>query len=211
MQEKMTNIEELHLVVELLCKHNLPLSPILEFAIKEREEQYANEANGVAMVREGELFFEVCKELDDYAQEFAKLSVGVVGGKKLPHKAILLIALMNLIENGVMMDNRIPLDKTFVNAFTLCWRRYYNDTKVPSVWTPFWYMKSEPFWHFKSVDDDDLLHGLLAFAGHPSIGQMRSVIKYAYLDKALFGFLENDTCREKLKQVLFKNYIASYS
>ena len=75
------------------------------------------------------------------------------------------------------------------------YRPEYADTKVPSVWTPFWYMKSESFWHFKSVEDDDLLHGLLAFAGHPSIGQMRLVIKYAYLDKALFGLLENDTCR----------------
>ena len=207
----MTKIKELHLVVELLRKHDLPLSPILEFAIKEREEQYANEANGVAMVREGEPFFEVSKGLDDYMQVFANLSVGVVGGKKLPHKAILLIAIMNLIENGKMMDNKIPLEKTLVNAFTLCWRRYFDDTKVPSVWTPFWYMKSESFWHFKSVEDDDLLHGLLAFAGHPSIGQMRPVIKYAYLDKALFGLLENDTCREKLKEILFKNYIASYS
>lgn len=206
----MTKIEELHLVVELLRKHDLPFSPILEFAIKEREEQYANEVNGAAMVREVKPVFEVYKELDDYMQEFANLSVGVVGGKKLPHKAILLISLMNLIENGTMMDNRILLDKTIVNSFGLCWKSYFDDAKVPSVWTPFWYMKSEPFWHFKSVGDDDLLQGLLAFAGHPSIGQMRPVIKYVFLDKALFGCLEHESCREKLKEVLFKNYIVSY-
>lgn len=205
----MTKIEELHLVVELLRKHDLPLSPILEYAIKEREEQYAKELTGKSVLCEGEPIFDVKKNFNEYLQEFYNLSVGVVGGKKLPHKAILLIALMNLIENGLMMDNIIPLDKTLVNAFGLCWRRYFDDAKVPSVWTPFWYMKSEPFWHFKPLEDDDLLQGLLAFAGHPSIGQMRSVIKYAYLDKALFGYLENDTCRKQLKEVLFKNYIAS--
>ena len=32
-------------------------------------------------------------------------------------------------------------------------------------------------------------------------------IKCAYLDKALFNYLENDGCRAKLKEVLIANYI----
>ena len=35
----MTKIEELHYIIELLNKHDLPLSPILEYAIKEKEEE----------------------------------------------------------------------------------------------------------------------------------------------------------------------------
>ena len=36
----MTKREELELILELLRKHDLPLSPILEYAIRERIEEY---------------------------------------------------------------------------------------------------------------------------------------------------------------------------
>lgn len=203
----MTKIEELKYLVELLNKHDLPLSPILEYAITEREEQYRAEANSIALVREQEPAFEIYKELEDYSQEFANLSVGVSKGRKLPHKAILLIAIMHLFETNVISENRIELDKTITTTFTDCWRTFYNDVKVPSVWTPFWYLKSESFWHFKPNGNEELLQGLLDFAGHPSIGQMRSVIKYAYLDDALYNYFQDRNDREHLKAVLVKAYI----
>lgn len=202
----MNRIEELHYIIELLNKHDLPLSPILEYAIKEREEQYTIEADGITMVREDEPMFDVYKELEDYEKEFANLSVGVSKGRKLPHKAILLIALMKLIETGAITENRIELDSIIANSFGSTWNQYF-DTKVPSVWTPFYHLKGESFWHFKANGNEEKLSDLLSFGGTPSIGKMRPIIKYAYLDKALFDYLENDGCRGKLCDILLKNYI----
>lgn len=206
----MKKIEELHYIIELIRKHNLPLSPILEYAIKEREDQYIKEEsliNGVSTVCESQPDFAVYKELEDYSKEFACLSVGIVDGRKLPHKAILLISIMHLIETGAIEENKIPLDKEISSAFISTWKTYFNDTKVPSVWTPFWYMKSESFWHFRSNSNEELLEGLLTFAGHPSVGQMRSVISSAYLDNNLFRYMLNGEDRKRLKEVLIKTYI----
>ena len=206
----MTKIEELHHIIELIKKHDLPLSPILEYAIKERQDQYIKAdslENGVATVCEPQPDFAVYKELEDYSKEFACLSVGVVNGRKLPHKAILLISIMHLIETGAIEENKIPLDKEISSVFMSTWKTYFNDAKVPSVWTPFWYMKSESYWHFKSNGNDRLLEGLLNFAGHPSIGQMRAVIKFAYLDDNLFRYIQNEEERKRLKEVLIKTYI----
>ena len=206
----MTKIEELHHIIELIKKHDLPLSPILEYAIKERQGQYIKAdslENGVATVCEPQPDFAVYKELEDYSKEFACLSVGVVNGRKLPHKAILLISIMHLIETGAIEENKIPLDKEISSVFMSTWKTYFNDAKVPSVWTPFWYMKSESYWHFKSNGNDRLLEGLLNFAGHPSIGQMRAVIKFAYLDDNLFRYMQNEEDRKRLKEVLIKTYI----
>lgn len=202
----MTKIEELHYIIELLNKHDLPMSPILEYAIKEREEQYTTEANGLSMVREEDPLFDVYKELEDYEKEFSNLSVGVSKGRKLPHKAILLMALMKLIETGKIIDNRIELDNVIVNAFSSMWNQYY-DTKVPTVWTPFYHLKGESFWHFKANGNEEKLTDLLSFGGTPSIGKMRPIIKYAFLDKALFDYMENEGCRDKLREVLIKTYI----
>lgn len=206
----MTKIEELHHIIELIKKHDLPLSPILEYAIKERQDQYIKAdslENGIATVCEPQPDFTIYKELEDYVKEFACLSVGVVGGRKLPHKAILLISVMHLIETGVIEENKIPLEKRISSVFISTWKQYFKEAKVPSVWTPFWYMKSESYWHFKSNGNDRLLEGLLNFAGHPSIGQMRAVIKFAYLDDNLFRYIQNEEERKRLKEVLIKTYI----
>lgn len=202
----MNNIEELHNIVELLNKHNLPLSPILEYAIKEREEQYANETNRVTMEYEEEPACDRYKDMEDYMMEFSNMSVGVSKGRKLPHKAILLMALMKLIEKGIIIDNRIQLDNIIVNAFNSTWNHYF-DTKVPTVWTPFYHLKGESFWHFKANGNENKLTDLLSFGGTPSVGKMRPIIKYAFLDRALFDYMENDGCREKLREVLIKAYI----
>ena len=182
------------------------MSPILEYAIKEREEQYTIETNGVTMVREDEPVFEVYKKLEDYEKEFANMSVGVSKGRKLPHKAILLIALMKLIETGAITENRIALDNVIANSFSSIWSQYF-DTKVPTVWTPFYHLKGESFWHFKANGNENKLNDLLSFGGTPSIGKMRPVIKYSYLDKALFDYMENESSRDKLREVLIKTYI----
>lgn len=206
----MTPIEELDLLLTLIRKYDLPFSPILEYAIKERKDQYIKAEsleNGVAMVCEPQPDFAVYKELEDYSKEFACLSVGVVNGRKLPHKAILLISIMHLIETGAIEENKIPLDKEISSVFVSTWKTYFNDAKVPSVWTPFWYMKSEPFWHFKAAESEDVLCTLLSFAGHPSIGQMRSVIKHAFFDDVLFYYMQTERNRKQLKEVLLKTYI----
>ena len=207
----MTKIEELYHIIELIKKHDLPLSPILEYAIRERQDQYIKAEsleNDVATVCEPQPDFSVYKELEDYGKEFACLSVGVVGGRKLPHKAILLISIMHLIETGVIEDNKIPLDKRISSAFISTWKNYFDGVKVPSVWIPFWYMKSESFWHFKAAESENILSALLSFAGHPSIGQMRPVIKYAYFDDALFNLMQGKEGRQRLMEVLLNTYIS---
>ena len=206
----MTKIEELHHIIELIKKHDLPLSPILEYAIKERQDQYIKAdslENGVATVCEPQPDFTIYKELEDYVKEFACLSVGAVGGRKLPHKAILLISIMHLIETGLIEENKIPLDKRISSSFISTWKDYFYGAKVPSVWIPFWYMKSESFWHFKAAESDEILNALLSFAGHPSIGQMRPVIKYAFFDDVLFYYMQTERNRKQLKEVLLKTYI----
>ena len=203
----MDRIKELYHILELIKKHDLPLSPILEYAIKERERQYSESTNTI----ETDVPIEMSdlkqdKDLSDYAGDFAALSVAISKGKKLPHKAILLLGVMQLIEEGKLEGNMIPLDKSVADAFVKSWNKYF-DTKAPSVWTPFYHLKGEPFWHFKARDSDETLEMLLSFGGTPSIGKMRPVIRCAYFDDELFGLMNNESSREVLRRFLIENYI----
>ncbi len=203
----MNQREELELIITLIKKYNLPLSPILEFAVKERIGDLDLEERGSTIVQEEHVVGN--KDLEDYKRDFSNLSVGNAKGKRLPHKAILLISIIKLIENDEIAENRIELGQKIASAFALNWSNYFWDVKQPNVWMPFWYLKTEPFWHFEPNDNEELLQGLLKFGGHPSINQMRHVIKFAYLDDALFEYLQDDESREALKEILEITYICN--
>ena len=201
----MTTKEELELVLQIMKKHDLPMSPILEYAINEKLQAGSSRSSEISIT--GEAAVEEVKDVNYYEELFEQLSTGVQNGKKLPHKAVLLLSIMSLYHDGTIKDNKIELTNTIAHAFSSIWESYSLGDKVPSVWIPFWYMKSEPFWHFKASTDENVLQSLLSFAGHPSVGQMRSVIAYAYLDEPLFVLMKEMAQRTFLAQVLVDTYL----
>ena len=202
----MTTKEELELVLQIMKKHDLPMSPILEYTIKEKID---GDKSSTTLPRNSTHVKESVNVVTNasYVEIFRNLSTGVQNGKKLPHKAVLLLSILTLIENGTITENKIHLDKTISNTFASTWGDYLHNSKIPSVWIPFWYMKSESFWHFKALADENILQNLLCFAGHPSVGQMRNVIKYAYVDEQLFSLMKDREERLKLKKVLIETYL----
>ena len=202
----MTTKEELELVLQIMKKHDLPMSPILEYAIQEKLDGNTSSTTLPQKTTPAEETANVVTNTS-YVDTFRNLSTGVQNGKKLPHKAVLLLSILNLVDNGTIAENIIHLDKTIANTFASTWGDYLHNNKIPSVWIPFWYMKSEPFWHFKALEDENILHNLLCFAGHPSVGQMSNVIKYAYVDEQLFSLMQNREDCSKLKEALIETYL----
>ena len=202
----MTTKEELELVLQIMKKYDLPMSPILEYAIKEKID--GDKSSTTIPLNSTPVKEPVTVVTNaSYVEIFRNLSTGVQNGKKLPHKAVLLLSILTLIENGTITENKIHLDKSIANTFASTWGNYLQNNKIPSVWIPFWYMKSEPFWHFKALADENILQNLLCFAGHPSVGQMRSVIKYAYVDEQLFSLMKDRKERSKMKEALIETYL----
>ena len=202
----MTTKEELELVLQIMKKHDLPMSSILEYAIKEK---IHGDKSSSTLPRDSTPVKESVNVVTNasYVEIFRNLSTGVQNGKKLPHKAVLLLSILKLIENGTITENKIHLNKTIANTFASTWGDYLHNSKIPSVWIPFWYMKCESFWHFKALEDENILQNLLCFAGHPSVGQMRNVIKYAYVDEQLFSLIQDREDNSKLKEALIDTYL----
>ena len=199
----MTTKEELELLLQIMQKHDLPMSPILEYAIKEKLQVNTNSENSQIDLIESNS----SKTNTSYTEMFRNLSTGVQNGKRLPHKAVLLLSILELVGNGTIKDNTIDLSKIIASSFATTWDSFHLGPKIPSVWVPFWYMKSEPFWHFKASTDESILRNLLCFAGHPTIGQMRNVIKYAFVDEQLFELMRDEKERSALVNALIETYL----
>lgn len=209
--------------MRLLKEFNLPVSPILEYAINEAFEllnssykfsilEYSSTERKSSVLPEKQgILNRNCQDdnkkgIQDYIIDFSTLSVAVSKGKKLPHKAILLLGIIHMIESGKILNNEIPLDKSMSDEFVQTWVKYF-DTSAPSVWTPFYHLKGEPFWHFKPKELNGALELLLNLGGTPSIGKMRPVIEYAYFDKELYSLISKVESREILRRTLIDNYL----
>lgn len=143
-----------------------------------------------------------------YEKAFSNLHVKIVGGRKFPNKAILLISVMELVRCGYILKNQINWDDTIKVSFEYNWRMYIG-TEPPIVWTPFWHMKKEPFWHFKPLHTLEAIENLARPGETASIGKMKREIEYAYLDEELFEIMKSNHGRSELIDTLKSCYIYS--
>lgn len=87
-----------------------------------------------------------------YKYHFSRLHTAKLKGKLAPHKAVLLIAVMRLVERGIIDSSEIELSDELVKTFKEVWAE-----KVPascpfscSIGQPFFHMQHEPFLRFFS-------------------------------------------------------------
>ena len=131
-----------------------------------------------------------------------------MSGKPTPHKAVLLLSIIEMIEKGKISSNMIKLTDKLIESFKRLWDQYVGDiaTLQPKIITPFWHMQSEPFWRLMShtgteVTSDNII-------GSPySISNIRKRVICVDMDSQLFELLKNYDTREKIRAVLISTYL----
>lgn len=139
------------------------------------------------------------------------LSVKVTNGVMAPHKAIMLISIIDLIQFNKITSNIIPADAILAETFKKNWNQYVANKKrfsqfKCSIWTPYWHMKNETFWHFHPIDNSFNVDSLVPAGQTASIGAIRSHIQYAYFDSDLYELLQDENSRETLREILIDTY-----
>jgi len=91
--------------------------------------------------------------LSSYIEQFANLNIKNTSNGIAPHKPILLLSVIRLIESGNLVTNRIWPDDIIKDEFESNWRKYVPAGNVYKswVWKPYWHMKNEPFWHLEPI------------------------------------------------------------
>ena len=65
------------------------------------------------------------KDIDYYLSAFEKMKRAIMRGVKAPHKPILLLAILNLCQRGIIKDNHIVLSSELVGEF----RKFFSSLK----------------------------------------------------------------------------------
>ena len=135
---------------------------------------------------------------------FSSLKTMKKSGKPAPHKALLLLSVIDLVERGVINDCRIPLSDELIRLFKRNTSTLLGESKLfqPVTNYPYYHMKSEPFW--KLVANHNCQIDKIS---NYSVPNLRTNIAYARIEQELFDLLKNPNVRAKLRVTLITKYL----
>ncbi|MBE9159866.1 HNH endonuclease [Nodosilinea sp. LEGE 06152] len=150
------------------------------------------------------------KDLQYYAKKFAKLNVNKHRERgAAPHKPVLLISVIELIEQGKIRLNQVPLSPELISTFLKYWRSLVRTDHRSDISLPFVHLTGDGFWHLAFYPDSETATptGL----GRKGVTAVRRIVQYAWLDPELFAILQDPGQRVILLRVLIDSWFAGRS
>lgn len=148
----------------------------------------------------------------DYIEAFKKLKVNEKYHRKAPHKAILLLSIIELFENKILTKNEIRYDDVFIEMFISVWKQVLPNESFfsPDAYVPFWHMKSDKFWHIVPYSGKkEYVQYLCDESLKASEKVLKECVDYIYLDNDLYLLMTLPSQRHILRLVLLNTYFPS--
>lgn len=143
--------------------------------------------------------------VDHYRDCFIRLNCARYRGREAPHKPVLLLALIELFEQGRLKGERILPDEILEHAFIRNWERYVTDSDFKMLLgTPFYHMRNERFWVLE-IDENQGIE-LEDKNKLKQLNTLRRVGAQAYLDAGLVVCLQDRDARQILRDALLERY-----
>ena len=136
-----------------------------------------------------------------YAAMFRALHTSITREhNRAPHKFILLYSLCALYDKGSLKTARLALDDDLLDAwqaeFRENWAKWvHKEYHQRKFVTPFYYMRSEPFWRIKLRENAAEEFGL-------ALRRIRESVEYVEIDDALAALLRQPETNRLLRDVL---------
>ena len=141
--------------------------------------------------------------LNLYIAEFRALHVNRTGGRVAPHKPVLLLSIIDLVESGHIYSNKIYLDDVLQKHFKETWKRHVKKDSPfrCSITYPFYHLSGDKFWHlipsYEYVEQRE----------YTSIISLQKNFSCAEIDQDLIDVLKDSYARKILREELIKGYL----
>ena len=136
--------------------------------------------------------------LESFKQEILELRRGKQGEHQRPHKLVMLLSMLELVDRGLLHENKIylsaPLIDIFEKIFDLVKRK--NDLCQPGP--PFFHLRSSGFWFHKVRSGREKDYEKLTTTGG-GLQMIEEHIEYAYLREDVFRLIQNPISRKELR------------
>lgn len=143
--------------------------------------------------------------LDQFLDKLTHLKRGVTKYGTAPHKPVLLLAIIDLIEKDILTQNQVYVDTDLVGAFLENWGLLVDTPHSADFTQPFYYLQSdklngEPFWFLKPR------YGCQINAHIKSAKILAQVVAFGHFSPEVFLLLADPASRQLIKMVLLDTY-----
>ena len=138
---------------------------------------------------------------DVVAQVISSLKRGKRGGRERPHKPIMWLAILNLIDRNYIFQNEFYFNSELKREFSHLFREYALSDDLDQPSQPFFHLRSSEIWHHKIKPGEEIYYAGLTTSGGGSLRVEKS-IEFAYLDEEIFKAIMEPSTRRNLKTAL---------
>jgi putative restriction endonuclease len=148
---------------------------------------------------------ELEKLIEKYLIAFSKLKRGNTSLGIAPHKPLLLLSLIELIDKGFISKNAVPISGELVGIFKENWQLLVPTSHNEDFTQPFFYLQSDkvagaPFWFLKAVQGYQINKPI------KSVNTLAAVCAYGYFSEELFLLLTEKQVRLRFQTLLLDKY-----
>ena len=128
------------------------------------------------------------------------------GTHERPHKPVLLLSIIDLLDRQLASENLIPLSDDLVATF----KRYFAAVKKhddqPTIQNPFFHLCGDKFWQLVPAAGEPPIYREGATAGAPSVAELRRRTEGGKFESGLWALLSDPTARHQLREALIARY-----
>lgn len=145
-----------------------------------------------------DLSFVEASSLSRFISEIDSMKRGKSQQKDKPHKLVLLLAIINLFDKGIIRQNRIYFDDDLVQEFTNVFSLIGAGDDWCQPAPPFFHMRSSSFWLHKVISGREDAYAKITTSGG-GIKRIVENIEYAYFADYAFAVLTDTDLRKALR------------
>ncbi|MBB6017421.1 DUF4007 family protein [Deinococcus radiopugnans] len=123
---------------------------------------------------------------------------GSWGGRKKPHKLILWLAVLELLDQGHISGNKIYLDAQLKKSFLRIFQEFAVGDDLPQIGPPFFHLRSSNLWNHVIKPGQEEYYASITTSGGGT-KRLEQSVEYAQLDDGIFQFLSSPSGRESLR------------
>ncbi len=146
--------------------------------------------------------------LDDFLSQLRELSKPGKGFK--PHKHLTLLAVLRLVNEGVIDSPKAYFDERFRKVFRELIALYGGESDRDRAHTPFFHLSATKFWRLVPCEGQEKALELASTVG--SAGELTRLVSHAVLDDAVFALFksktQNEIIQRELEAILHKGLIS---
>ncbi len=145
----------------------------------------------------------ISRRLQELCGEITQMRRGGDGIYKKPHKLIMLLAVLDLAEDGLLQNNRIYFDTQTISRFEINFKRFANESDWCQPGPPYFHLRTSTFWLHEVRLGREAQYAKLSTSGGGSRWILDN-IEYAYLSEEAYSVAAHPHARQELRQFIIQ-------